>query len=995
MLEFHRYFDFKRSRQTPRRVVNPDHRPSLPSAHAMNVRLPCRSLSLTVFAFVALAAAATAQTAPAPTAPTGDTVQMNPFLVNTDADVGYQANSSLAGSRFNSALKDTPAAISVFTPEFMQDIGAVDLTEVMNYAVNSERFEDDDRSAQNGNAIISSYQSFRIRGINASQARNYFTWDIPTDPAMVERIEDSRGPNAVLFGIAQAGGLINENTKQALTGRAFAKASFMFADHDSWRATLDVNRPLIADKLALRLNLVGGQINDFRHYAFKAQRRGALTVTYNLSKNTQVRVEYEHGQVDDNQPKPYAIHDQVMPWLGAGRPTFTALPAVPQRTAAGIIQNSTAATAPRFTYIANSGQMFAERSQLETNGSGFVITDAKIADYSINVGGPGQDRSNRFNALSAFVEQRLSSTTFLQLAYNHQDEIFDRYDARGGDVNGLLGDPNQTLPTGAANPYAGRLMLESSWTKLNLRSNTDSGRATLSQEINARKWGSYRFAAMAEYDKAFTSTWVANEIWVDSATGAPAANATPENAANNVWRRNYATEHDWGTYYVPGPNRYTSLQNQKDPITGRTLSAKWVSANNGNSPAETFTNTKSFMVGGQARYFAGRVIVSGGLRRDDLNEFDVGRRRNPTTQEWEPARNPATADPTAQAASIRNVGRTDTIGIVYHITPKFSVFYDYSENISLPGRGSTMLPANGQPGNPLPVPEPRGIGKDAGFALELLDGRVSWRTTAYDTATKQQSTTSPAPVRSANTRILDALQAAGLISLTEHDFRNNVGGQGVFDWETKGIETQLVGNLTKNWRITGSYALTAAVETNKFLEWLAWNEVNKKFLADLQAAHPTVNIYNIATSARSIQDELGFILTGANALNDQTGGNGKGKLGNRRNKASVFTRYDLPFAQLKGAYIGGGIYTQSKMFVGLDPLKNKIYANSFWRADALAGYTVRGWRNHPLTFQLNVMNLFDKRKPLVTRYDAVTNAIPINNIVQPPTTWRFTTSVAF
>src|SRR5690606_444480 len=74
------------------------------------------------------------------------TIQLSPFEVNTDQDVGYLAANTLAGSRFNTALRDTPAAISVMTPEFLSDIGAFSVSEALSWATNVEVFEDDDRA---------------------------------------------------------------------------------------------------------------------------------------------------------------------------------------------------------------------------------------------------------------------------------------------------------------------------------------------------------------------------------------------------------------------------------------------------------------------------------------------------------------------------------------------------------------------------------------------------------------------------------------------------------------------------------------------------------------------------------------------------------------------------------------------------------------------------------------------------------------------------------
>ena len=56
---------------------------------------------------------------------------LNPYVVDMTLDRGYQATNTLSGSRLNSSLRDTPSSISVFTKEFLQDVGLDDLGELV------------------------------------------------------------------------------------------------------------------------------------------------------------------------------------------------------------------------------------------------------------------------------------------------------------------------------------------------------------------------------------------------------------------------------------------------------------------------------------------------------------------------------------------------------------------------------------------------------------------------------------------------------------------------------------------------------------------------------------------------------------------------------------------------------------------------------------------------------------------------------------------------
>src|SRR5687768_18424605 len=78
--------------------------------------------------------------APATPAPRGTepVVEMSPFNVNTEKDVGYHAENTLAGSRLNARLKDTAGSVAVFTKEFMDDLMITDLNHLLEYTVNLE-----------------------------------------------------------------------------------------------------------------------------------------------------------------------------------------------------------------------------------------------------------------------------------------------------------------------------------------------------------------------------------------------------------------------------------------------------------------------------------------------------------------------------------------------------------------------------------------------------------------------------------------------------------------------------------------------------------------------------------------------------------------------------------------------------------------------------------------------------------------------------------------
>src|ERR1043165_6701708 len=164
------------------------------------------------------------------------------------------ANNTHAGSRLNTSLKDTAATISVMTEEFLTDIGAFTVNDAMLYAGNLQIDQEETvNGTPTGNLMAENFPTYRVRGMKATVARNYFSWNVPGNTYNIERIDETRGPNSVLFGLGSAGGIINTSTKQAQLGRPRQMLGFSYGSFDSLRGTIDVNQPLIKNVLALRL----------------------------------------------------------------------------------------------------------------------------------------------------------------------------------------------------------------------------------------------------------------------------------------------------------------------------------------------------------------------------------------------------------------------------------------------------------------------------------------------------------------------------------------------------------------------------------------------------------------------------------------------------------------------------------------------------------------------------------------------------------------------
>ena len=66
------------------------------------------------------------------------TIVLSPFEVREDEDQGYLATTAQSGTRLRSELRDIAAPISVVTKDFMQDIGARNLEDLLTYTLSTE-----------------------------------------------------------------------------------------------------------------------------------------------------------------------------------------------------------------------------------------------------------------------------------------------------------------------------------------------------------------------------------------------------------------------------------------------------------------------------------------------------------------------------------------------------------------------------------------------------------------------------------------------------------------------------------------------------------------------------------------------------------------------------------------------------------------------------------------------------------------------------------------
>ncbi|MBK1876060.1 TonB-dependent receptor plug domain-containing protein [Pelagicoccus mobilis] len=248
--------------------------------------------------------------------------ELSPFTVDGSEDQGYYSSSSLAGGRLSQELKNTGSSVEAVTQEFMDDLGITDIEELLQYTTNTEvggilgNFTGAESDIEGGFNTDSARRNpdatSRIRGIgSADRTRDYFKTDIPFDSYITGRIDINRGSNSFLFGLGSPAGLVNSTTKRA-TFNNDNEVKFRIGsggENPSWRASVNFNRVVLENKLAVRVASLVNRTEYRQRPTFKDDDRLFAAITYQPfgDSKTVLRANFETGEIIGNAP------DTVLP----------------------------------------------------------------------------------------------------------------------------------------------------------------------------------------------------------------------------------------------------------------------------------------------------------------------------------------------------------------------------------------------------------------------------------------------------------------------------------------------------------------------------------------------------------------------------------------------------------------------------------------------------------------------------------------------------------
>jgi hypothetical protein len=936
----------------------------------------------------------------------GETIILSPFVVDASKDQGYRATNTLAGSRISTQLKDLAAPLTVVTREFLTDVAAVDINDIVSYTANTEGTRDftasqsslgrptDDVSA-NPNAAN------RVRGLERAEiTRDYFSTLTPGfDSYNLDEVTISRGPNSILAGVGHAGGIINYSPQLAGLAQNHNEASLRYGSFGDKRATLNSNFVAQKDVLAFRIAGVWSDRGFKQQPAWNKDKRLYLATTYKPWKKTTLHASYETVKIDANNPNSITPEDSVSQWVALGRPSYD--------------RNS---SAPVSSFLWQDGNlptvMYNKSGVIEKSfntNTGYYFNQQNLANLPIWTA--YRMNSNKYLALDRLnLQPSLSDVKYKNFSVSVDQEVFSGLDANVAYAHEVVDsdylslfraeyatydiDVNQRLPDGTANPHYGESYmqfrgLDNKQTDHNTN-NVFRGTLTYNLDLTkTSKWlGHHRLTGFYE-DQSRDTEHVQYNAFGKGSTSGPTG-------GQEIGYRYYLGGSDSSpATTVPGhPGLVSGVPNLYFDGTSGTFKTDTLSSYyDFKSDNLVRYKLKSEALILQSYFWDDRIVPLFGIRRDK-NDAAYGSKVNAGS---------GVQSNFGPSAVVQQ--DTKTYGVVVHPLKWLSLHYNHSENF-YPNAGSVDLLGH-------TTAAPSGLGKDYGFSVSALDDKLNLKVNWFEvtaangaadnanfplaqwTIPFMELTVMPEIAAKAGVTYKQAI-APGLI-VGDARLQNAYTSDNV----SKGLEIELTYNVTKNWRIMGNISKQEAKQTNIASSLTAFIEERLAYWKSIPALW---------------QGQTGGSAWGLNQTGEQHWNqfdqyyyvsyksvDGKPSTQLAKWHASALTNYTFNDGALKGFSFGGAaryiekaiigtpaIVDSSGTVTGLD-LAHPYYNGGNIAIDAWLGYKTKIFRDkYNLSFQLNGRDLEQSGgfRPILANSDG---SHSVYRIVQPRTFYLTTT----
>lgn len=792
-------------------------------------------------------------------------LELTPFEIDESTNTGYYATETLSGTYLRTNMRTLANPVTVLTAEFLSDIGADSYEDAVSYLPSSGSFQGD--IADNDGNTARTGTPYNTRGFRVTQlTQNFLATNVRQDNYNTERLTQSRGPNSLLFGLGSVGGSMNITTKRGILGSDFARAQLRFDDFDTTRYSIDYNKVLIEDKLALRLAGLNDDQRTFRDLQFRLRKSIYGNLTYKPFEKTTINFMGEWGGIDELNPRLFLTKDALTPFVNSTlsdlqKANLTDIDVIvsgtnAQRNTARNLQNNVTrglGNTNRLTYIENDPSLGVQNYKWKSLGdfpfiNGTRVNNVSIVDPQLTPdvfwpvdtipSGPQDQFNTDYEKFGVDIQQQLFENTFLQLVA--QWEETENYDFRPVRRQEWIikVDPNYYLPTQSAadnpdptrplNPYYGQPYLETSPREEERWTDFTQYRANLSHKFDLSEYEPYEGFDLGAFSLVGSWYYLENDFRLtrkeEMTTKSLFANGSLDNTQGWVWRRYYLTEDN--TSHWPDKPWSPISQAGDSSIPGNIKPGVESAFVNRLNPINTISETESLSLLGQWSMFKDRLILTGGWREDKLTDRVMDFVRDPVTRLWEEFETGSFGDP-----DVNKVQNTNK-GIVLRPISWFDIFYNESTNNVNAGVTAFDIFGNG-------IPDQTGEGEDLGVRFFFMDDKITVKLNRYENVLQNQITN---PLRDAaevgiglareNGRtqdFLDAMRFNGLDSqiagaLNFEDYTGNGLWTDVQNTASEGYELEVTANVTRNWQFLLNVSKQDSEVNSTFLTFKPWYE---------------------------------------------------------------------------------------------------------------------------------------------------------------------------
>lgn len=794
-------------------------------------------------------------------------VTLSPFEV--EAETGWIATETLAGSRLKTDFKDVASQVETMTMDFMDDFAVNSVEEALIYSANVSSPEDriDGNGEGFGNSQIDNFS--QIRGIGGgTNSREFFASSMPTDNYNLSRVTIASGPQSILFGTGSPAGVLDVSLNRANVSEDGGTVEASWDNFGSHRYVLDYNKVLVEDKLAVR----AAYLNEDRKMEwdpnYDKEERVYATALFRPFSKTTISVHYEDSKREPNRVNRFVPFDNAQAWFQSGMPAFDNGPNadwgnIPDlfnrhnHQPTSLIMDDGTVLDPityRNTVTVKSMQDLPGVNPLDFEADNWTLTDLSYfpdAINNVNIAGYADVAEWDGEHFNVFVEQQILDKLFISAAYNREDLEILSWD--GGTGNRTIKvDPNMYMPDGVtANPYFGQFYTEDRGGISETVRTRENWRAMLSYELDFTEkdgWfnkllGRQRFGALISEDRFVNESQQGNRYRMllndagetpsfpdsQSAYAQPGARRWATDGDRQFATRQYLTEENG--YYAVRPatvfdgSPITFMDEAGVPFTMSPFDNGIPLENghrmvSGNGPQMEWQDQDTTQFSYQGFFWDSRVVLTYGYREDESEGRDLA------------ADTPGISNDHGFYPYFRDTqwgdfresqsGETSTRGIIVRPVQWVSLFYSESD---------TWQPNIGR-FDPYGVEYPgaQGEGEDYGVRLDLFDNKLSIKWNEFDmTAGPSRAANTPFnrwrdPVWDVENRWRSLVETPTYPGQGEGGFRER--GRCCYwvmsDNTSKGSEITVQATPIRNLNLRFTYTDREALEANIGDVWFDW-----------------------------------------------------------------------------------------------------------------------------------------------------------------------------